>query len=201
MNRTLIRSSLLALALIACDHAHDEHAHDEHAHDDEGLSALAEELCLHLENGPSLELSAAALSEPAEAPSLDEAHTRFDLTLIEAEEAGRFEGLVTFNSAEEGMLLIGARASAGELGELSLELSSAESAELVSAVESEAAELEGSCLADLDKHLPALYPVELGQYQLKISSSQALIQLTLEAFGHDDHHDEQHDEQHDDHGH
>jgi hypothetical protein len=191
----LITYSLSTLAFFACDHAHEHDDH--HGHEEEGLSALAEELCLHLENGPSLELNAAALTEITEAPSLDQAHTRFDITLLPAEEEGRYEGLVTLNSDEAGMLLLGARNAMGELGELNLELSSAEDGELVSAEEADADELEGSCLSDLDKHLSALYPVELGQYQLKITHNQALVQLTLEAVAHDDHHDEHHDEHHD----
>jgi hypothetical protein len=72
--------------------------HD-HDHDHDHGDGVAEELCFHMENGPSSAVSLPAL-EAGTQGDVSMEHTRFDITLLPSEAV--FTGTVEFQAADEG---------------------------------------------------------------------------------------------------
>ena len=185
---------LLLSLYLACghDHDHDGHDHGDHdEHSEEGLSAIAEEVCLHLDNGPNIEVNAVANPGDATgAVSLSISHTRYDVTLPQAESGEGYQGVVTFSASEALEFLIATRSAMSESSGISLDVNSAESGTSVIAESLDADEITETCLTGEEAPQASLYPLEVGRYDLVISHDQPLVQLVIETVEiHADEHD------------
>ena len=144
-----------------CGNDHDHNEHDHH---------LKEEACLHMENGPATVIAGSTDAVSAIATEHDDwEHKRVELSLVE--ESGSFVGFMQLEIASAG--------------DYSIFVDSDATLEIDGAVpESNRAETECDGISHVN-----VFELSVGEHTLKVTSTEAVVQLVIEADSEETHHD------------